>query len=68
MSVSATGFALASARIQGDRARFREIMRSVELFGAPRREGPLRRYTGAGPLGHAVLFAMMTAGPRTLGR
>ncbi len=63
MSVAATGFALASARIQGDHERFRDIVRSVELFGAPRREGALRRYTGAGPLGHAILFAMMTAGP-----
>ena len=39
MSVAATGFALASARIQGERDRFRELTRSVELLGAPRREG-----------------------------
>jgi hypothetical protein len=63
MSVAATGFALASARIQGDRGRFRELVRSVELLGAPRREGSLRRYTAAGPIGHAIMFAMMTAGP-----
>jgi hypothetical protein len=63
LSVAATGFALASARIQRDRPRFRELVRSVELFGAPRREGATRRYTAAGPLGHAIMFAMMTAGP-----
>ena len=46
----------------GSRAAWRSSG-SVELLGAPRREGAARRYTAAGPLGHAILFAMMTAGP-----
>jgi hypothetical protein len=43
-------------------------MRSVELFGAHRSEGATRRYTAAGPRGHAILFAMMTAGPLAVAR
>jgi hypothetical protein len=63
LSVSATGFAVASARLHRDRRRFRELMGSVELFGAPVSEGDQRRYTSAGALGEEILFAMMTAGP-----
>lgn len=54
--VSATGFALGAARAHGDRDAFRALYATTHLFGAPK-DGA---YTTGGPLGDAILFAMMT--------
>lgn len=60
-SISATGFALASARRFGSPHRFRSLVATAQLFGVPRsRAGALHFATG-GPIGDAILFAMLTA-------
>jgi hypothetical protein len=61
VSVSATGFALYAARALRDRERFRGLFRTAALFGIPvqRREG--WRFATGGPIGNAILFAMLTA-------
>ena len=61
--VSATGFALAGARIHGDAARFRRLYATAQLFGAPITTGGARRFVTGGPLGDAILLAMTTARP-----
>lgn len=64
VGVSATGFALASARIHGDRALYTELLRTAWLFGVPaEREGGGVRFVAGGPLGNALLLAMLTARP-----
>jgi hypothetical protein len=63
VSVSATGFALSGARLHGDRALFAELYRTADLFGAPLDRGAGRRFVTGGPLGNAILLAMLTAGP-----
>lgn len=62
VSVSATGFTLAGARIYEERALFRGIHRTASLFGVPAGG----RYVTGGVLGDAILLAMETAGPMTL--
>ncbi len=64
VSVSATGFSLASARRFGDRGRFRELYRTAALFGVPAARGQGRAFVAGGPIGNAVLLAMLTAGAR----
>ncbi len=60
---SATGFALAGARIHGDGRVYRGIFRSAVLAGCPvRRQGRWRWMTG-GAIGNAILLAMLTASP-----
>ena len=61
LGVSATGFALASARIHGDREAYAAMWATTQLFGAPvdRRDG--RRFAFGGPIGDTLLFAMLTA-------
>jgi hypothetical protein len=61
VSVSATGFALAGARASGDRAFFAELYRTAALFGVPVDRGEGRRFATGGPLGNALLLAMLTA-------
>ena len=61
VSVSATGFALAGARASGDRGLFTSLYRTAELFGVPVDRGAGRRFATGGPLGNALLLAMMTA-------
>jgi hypothetical protein len=63
VGVSATGFALAGARIHGDRALYTELYRTAELFGAPHTSGQGRHFVSGGPLGDAILLAMLTARP-----
>ena len=63
VGVSPTGFALAGARLHGDRDRYVEIVRTATLFGVPvEREGG-RRFLAGGPIGNAILLAMLTATP-----
>jgi len=57
MSVSATGFGLAGARVHQDRSRFRKLYRTTHLFGAPIGG----RFLTGGGLGNAILLAMLTA-------
>ncbi len=59
--VSATGFALAGARIHGDDARFRRLFATAQLFGAPITQHGAQRFVTGGPLGDAILLAMTTA-------
>jgi hypothetical protein len=64
VSVSASGFALAGAKIYGDRALFTELYRTAHLFGVPVRRGSGgSRFMSGGPIGNAILLAMMTAAP-----
>ncbi len=61
-SVSASGFAMASARRFGDRARFRSLFASAWLFGLPHARPGSLHFVAGGPLGDALLFALTTAG------
>lgn len=61
VSVSATGFALASARLAHDEATFSGLHRTATLFGVPVARGESTRFLSGGPLGNAILLAMMTA-------
>jgi len=63
--VSPTGFALEDARMYGDRAYFRKLYATAHLFGAPTVSRKRVNFTTGGPLGNALLFAMLTA-PRDL--
>lgn len=61
MSISATGFSLASARVAGDAEHFAAVYRTAHLFGAPASTGPNLTFTTGGPLGNALMLALMTA-------
>jgi hypothetical protein len=61
VSVSATGFALAGARMFGDRAAFTELWRTADLFGVPVVRPSRSRFLTGGPLGNALLLALATA-------
>jgi hypothetical protein len=63
VSVSATGFALASARQRGDRTLYTGLFRTAALFGVPVSHGGGWRFVAGGPLGNALLLAMLTARP-----
>jgi hypothetical protein len=63
VSVSATGFALAPARAFGEHDAFIELYRTVDLFGLPASDGERRRFAVGGPIGNALLLALLTAGP-----
>lgn len=63
-SISATGFTLGSARIHGDRETFVANWSTARLFGIPRREGDHLGFMLGGPLGDALMLAMLTAGGR----
>ncbi|MBX3190699.1 MAG: hypothetical protein KF819_27110 [Labilithrix sp.] len=64
--VSATGFAIGASRIHGDREAFASLYATAHLFGAPFDDEPdegrkTRTHATGGPLGDAILFAMITA-------
>ena len=59
--VTATGFSLSGARIAKDESRFRALYATAHLFGAPRDGGGVRHFTSGGPVGDAIMFAMLTA-------
>ncbi len=61
LGVSATGFALAASRAHGDADAFAALLATTHLFGAPVEGGGARTYATGGPLGDAILFAMLTA-------
>ncbi len=57
VSVSATGFGMAGARIWDDRTSYRRTYRTAHLFGVPFRG----RFLTGGGIGNAIMLAMMTA-------
>lgn len=59
--VSATGFAIGASRANDDRDAFASLYATSHLFGAPFDEGATRTFATGGPLGDAILFAMLTA-------
>jgi hypothetical protein len=59
--VSATGFAIGASRANDDRDTFASLYATAHLFGAPFDEGSTRTFATGGPLGDAILFAMLTA-------
>ena len=61
--VSPTGFMIAGTRIFGDRVYFKQLYRTSVLFGAPLKSGDDWEYVAGGPLGNAIMFAMLTAVP-----
>ena len=67
LSASASGFSLGSARAAGDRDHFREVFRTADLFGGLRRRAELQTFVAGGPLGNAILLAMVSAGPAAAG-
>jgi hypothetical protein len=65
MGFSATGFSIAGAKIFTDRNSFTKLYALTYLFGTPlTRNGSLHYVTG-GPLGTAIMFAVLTAPPET---
>jgi hypothetical protein len=61
--VSASGFAIGASRAHGDREMFTALFATAHLFGAPLDEDGTRTYATGGPIGDAILFAMLTAKP-----
>jgi hypothetical protein len=63
VSVTATGCALAAARAHGRRELFTRLYRTTDLFGAPSAAEGRRRFLSGGPIGNAMLLALLTSGP-----
>ncbi len=63
VSVSATGFALSAARRAHDDEAFRSLFRTAALFGVSVPHGEGARFVSGGPLGNAIMLAMLTARP-----
>ncbi len=63
VSVSATGFALASARAHGLHDDFVRLYRTTNFFGLPVTSGGRRRFAVGGVIGDALLLALLTSGP-----
>lgn len=61
VSVSATGFALSSAKLHGDSSLFTQLFRTTDFWGVPMQRPHGQRYLSGGPLGNAILLAMTTA-------
>ena len=59
--VSSTGFAIGASRANDDRDAFASLYATAHLFGAPFDEAGTRTFATGGPLGDAILFAMLTA-------
>lgn len=62
--VSASGFSLSGSRIHRDRAVFSSLYATTYLFGAPYTSDGARELVTGGPIGNAILFAMLTAQPQ----
>ena len=63
MSPSGTGFTIASSRTFGDRALYVSLARTAYLMGGPVQRGDARFFITGGPLGNAIMLAMLTAQP-----
>ena len=62
--VSATGFAIGASRANDDRDAFASLYATAHLFGAPFDEAATRTFATGGPLGDAILFAMLDRAAR----
>lgn len=60
---SPTGFMIANCRIHSDFDGYRRLLASACLCGAPVERGGRLQFVSGGPLGNAILFAMLTAQP-----
>jgi hypothetical protein len=60
---AATGFGLAGARVHNDPETFSRLYSTAYLFGSPLNRESHRTFVSGGPLGNAILFAMLTAQP-----
>ncbi|MFC1672090.1 hypothetical protein ACFL01_03020 [Planctomycetota bacterium] len=60
-SISATGFCLAASRIHEDPGHFSRLFSTSYLFGVPIERGGTWSYVVGGPLGNALMYAMLTA-------
>jgi len=63
VSVGATGFGLGGAAVHRDREWFRELFRTLDLFGVPTAGAGAERFVVGGALGNALLLAMLSARP-----
>jgi hypothetical protein len=63
VSVAATGFALGPSRAQRRERQFERLYRTTELFGMRKTFGTRTRFTTGGPIGNALMFALLTSGP-----
>ncbi len=61
ISPFATGFALGGARVFDDRRLFVSLYRTAHLVGTPVARDDRRVFVTAGPLGNAIMLAMLTA-------
>lgn len=61
VSVAATGFSLAPFRACGFGDAFTRLVRTTTLFGLPAHEGERFFFRTGGPIGNALLLAMLTA-------
>jgi hypothetical protein len=64
-SISATGFAMGAARANHDPDALNRLLRTFVLFGAPLRRSGRSSFVSGGPLGNAIVLAMLTALPAT---
>ncbi|NOY75546.1 MAG: hypothetical protein GXP32_07110 [Kiritimatiellaeota bacterium] len=60
---SATGFAISGARMFNDRNLHKKLCASLYLAGAPAENGDSLHFVTGGPIGNAIIFAMLTARP-----
>lgn len=63
VSVAATGFALGPARALGREDEFISIYRTTSLFGMPLAFVAGQRFATGGPIGNALLLALLTCRP-----
>lgn len=63
ISPSGTGFSLAGSRLTGDREHFVGAYRTAHLLGTPVNHGAHRFFVTGGPIGNAIMLAMLTAQP-----
>ncbi|WP_394843388.1 hypothetical protein LZC95_40870 [Pendulispora brunnea] len=61
ISPTATVFALAPARVSENAAEFTRLYRTTTLAGVPYTSGGRTRFLALGPIGNAVLLALLTA-------
>jgi hypothetical protein len=64
ISPSGCGFSIAAARAFGDRDTFVRLYRTVHLMGTPIDIDDRRTYVIGGPLGNAIMLAMLTTSAR----
>ena len=68
IGLSATGFSIAGARMHDDFPFFKSLYTTAHLFGAPIKRDERWEYISGGPLGNAIMFAMLTAPKSSLNK